>query len=531
MLVYRPKQVLIFKVRDKDRITNVIPTAKVISHRNQELVAVPHRIDEVRVLRNLGLPAPSPIRYYYKWSGQYQPFFAQMETAEFLTLHENAFILNAMGTGKTLASLWVYDYLRKIGRVRRALVLSPLSTLERVWGDEIYMHFPHLTFAVVHGTPEKRMKLLNTDSDVYLINHDGIKVRGFLDAMATRPDIDLVIVDEIAEMARTAGTDRWKALNVLCNKQHPRKIWGMTGTPTPNEPTDAWAQCRIVSPTRVSPYYTRFKEQVMRRVGTYAWLPREDAMAIVHKAMQPSVRYTRDDCLDLPPCVYQTREVELTAEQKKAYKAMLNHLCVDMMEGRILAVNEAVKVNKLVQIACGVAYGTNGEEVSIPARERMLLVKELIEAAGTKVLVYVPFTSCVRELAAYLERELNPISFGSPEYVRMIYGDVPKRERDEIFHGFQKEHFPQVLVAQPSAMAHGLTLTEASTIIWYAPITRNDHYEQANGRITRAGQRRTQFIINIEGTTIERKMYARLKNKQDMQGLLLDMVEASSHNN
>lgn len=528
MIIYRPKRVLILKVRNTDRITNIIPTAKVIVHRGQPLVAVPHRLDEVRVLRNLGIPAPSPIRYYYRWAGQNKPFHAQVETAEFLTMHDNAFVLNAMGTGKTLASLWVYDYLRSIGRVHKALVLSPLSTLERVWGDEIYMHFPHLKFAVVHGAAEKRLKLLNLDVDLYLINHDGIKVRGFLEAMADRGDIDLVIVDEIAEMARTAGTDRWKALNILCNKQGRRQVWGMTGTPTPNDPTDAWAQCRIVSPTRVSPYYTKFKEQVMRRVGNFTWLPREGSMEVVHQAMQPAVRYTREDCLDLPPCIYQTCETTLTPDQEKAYKAMLRHLCADVAEGRILAVNEAVKASKLVQIACGVAYGVSGEEISIQASNRMALVKELIQAAGTKVIVFVPFTSAVRALTAYLERELNPMNFDTPEYVRMIYGEVSKAERDDIFHRFQKERLPHVLVAQPSAMAHGLNLTEASTIIWYAPITRNDHYEQANGRITRSGQRNTQFIINIEGTPLERKMYARLKNKQDMQGILLDLVEAAS---
>jgi len=529
MIVYRPKRVLILKVRDTDRITNVIPTAKVVAFKGQPLVVVPHKLDEVRVLRNLGLPAPSPIQHYYKWSGQYTPFRAQSDTAAFLTLHNNAFVLNQIGTGKSIAALWAYDYLRKLGRVHKVLVVTPLSTLERVWGDEIYTHFPHLTFAVLHGSSDRRLRLLKTDADVYLINHDGIKARGFPEAMYDRPDIDLVIIDEVSQVARTAGADRWKVLNTLCNKQTPRTLWGLTGTPTPNAPTDAWAQCRLICPGNVSPYFGRFREMVMRQVGPFGWVKREDAMDIVYRAMQPSIRFTRDDCIDLPPCTYQTHEVALTHDQEKAYKAMLRHLCVDAAEGRILAVNEAVKASKLVQIACGIAYGTNGEEVCIPALNRMQLVKDLIEAAGTKVIVFVPFTSAVRALAEYLERELNPNYAGEYEHVGVIYGDVPKQKRDEIFHGFQKEQYPRYIVAQPMAMSHGLTLTEASTIIWYAPINSNDTYEQANGRITRPGQRNAQFIINIEGTALERKMYARLKDKQDMQGILLDMVEAASH--
>lgn len=531
MIVYRPKRVLIIKVRDTCRITSVIPTAKVIAHKGQQLVAVPHKLDEVRVLRNLGIMAPSPIKYYYKWSGQYVPFYAQEATAEFLTLNRNSFVLNDLGTGKTLASLWTYDYLRRLGRVHKALVISPLSTLERVWGDEIYTHFPHLNFAVLHGSSDRRLKLLRTGADVYLINHDGIKATGMLEALADRADIDLVIVDELAQVARTAGADRWKALNTLCNRQQPRQVWGLTGTPTPNSPTDAWAQVRIVNPSNVSPYFKRFKDQVQQQVGQFAWKDREDAMQVVYKAMQPAVRFTREDCVDLPPCIYQTYEVALTADQSKAYKEMVRHLFTEAAGGQVLAVNEAVKMGKLVQIACGVVYGTNKEEITIPATPRLELVRDLVQAAGTKVIVFVPFVSSVRVVADYLEQYLNPGKpAGEPnEYVRMIYGDVPKRERDEIFYDFQKEKLPYVLVAQPSAMSHGLTLTEASTIIWYAPTTSNDTYEQANGRITRPGQKNTQFIINIEGTPVERKMYTRLRNKQNMQGILLGMVETATH--
>jgi SNF2 family DNA or RNA helicase len=108
--------------------------------------------------------------------------------------------------------------------------------------------------------------------------------------------------------------------------------------------------------------------------------------------------------------------------------------------------------------------------------------------------------------------------------VEEIYGDVTKRARHEIFTAFQKTVFPQVIVAQPSAMSHGLTLTASSTIVWYAPITSADTYGQANGRITRPGQTVNTLIVHISATPEERRMFARLKNKERMQGILLDMV-------
>lgn len=533
MIVYKPKRALLLKVRDTDRITNLIPTAKVIQHKGSDIVAVPHRIDEVRVLRNLGFNAPGPIKYHYKWSGSYAPFYAQSETADFLTTAGNAFVLNDLGTGKTLSTLWAFDYLRQQGVAAKALVVTPLSTLERAWGDEIFTHFPHLNFAVLHGTRDKRLKLLNTDADLYLINHDGIKTAGFLDAMALRPDINIIIVDEIAQIARNAQADRWKALNALCNKQFPRRVWGLTGTPTPNLPTDAWAQCRIINPGTVPPYFNRFRDTVMRQIGTYAWMPRDNATEVVESVMQPAIRFTRDDCVDLPPCIYQTREVSLTPEQSKAYNEMLRHLHAEAEEGEILAVNEAVKASKLVQIACGTVYAQDGTEVHFPATNRLQVIKEIVEEAGTKVIIFVPFVSSVEQVASFLEKEFSPashvthqLSGKGREFVGVIHGGIKKTDRDDIFSGFQKGKTPQVIVAQPAAMSHGLTLTAASTIVWYAPVTSNEVYEQANGRITRPGQKHTQFIINIEGTPIERKMYNRLRNKQAMQGLLLDMVAA-----
>ena len=96
-----------------------------------------------------------------------------------------------------------------------------------------------------------------------------------------------------------------------------------------------------------------------------------------------------------------------------------------------------------------------------------------------------------------------------------------------MFSGFQRSNEYDVIVAQPVAMAHGLTLTAASTVVWYGPVNRADIYEQANGRVTRPGQKHNTLIVHIEGTPLERKMYQRLQHKQSMQGLLLDMVQGS----
>lgn len=513
MIVHTGKKALVLRLKDVNRVTTLIPKAKVLK---EHTLAVKHGVDEVKVLRNLGINAPSPILYYYKWSGQYSPFLAQKTTSAFLTDHNRAFVLNDLGTGKSLATLWAYDYLRSCGKVNKVLVIAPLSTMERTWGDEVFRHFPHLTYSVLHGTRERRLKMLaQKDTDVYIINHDGLSI--VADALAERPDIDLVVLDEIAQAARNSGTGRWKVLNKIINKQHPRKAWGLTGTPTPNAPTDAWAQVKLLTPERVTPYFSRFKDQVLRQIGPYKWVPRDNAVDIVNEIMQPAIRFSRDECIDLPPVMYETRQVELSPEQQVAYKQMLSKLHTEVEDQSITAVNEAVKMSKLLQIGMGCAYDSNGNEVAIPSPSRLNAILEVAEQSPAKVIVFVPFVSAVSTVSKFLTS--NHIG------VECIHGGVSKPERDRIFKAFQHHSEPRVLVAQPAAMSHGLTLTAASTIVWAAPVTSNETFEQANGRITRPGQKNNQLIIMLEGTQVERKLYERLRNKQHMQGLLLSLVK------
>lgn len=516
MIVWNKKKALILKPRDPERILNTIPSAKAFSVRGVAYVAVPHRLVETRALRAMGYAAPAPIRHQYDWPGRFKPFAAQREAASFLSMYERAFNLSELGTGKSLSSLWAYDFLRATGKARKALIISPLSTLERTWADEVFNHFPHLECAVLHGTKEKRLKMLKQDVDIYIVNHDGVKI--IEPALKDRSDIDIIIIDEIAQAARNAGTDRWKAINRVVNKQGiKRACWGMTGTPTPNAPTDAWAQCRLVVPEKVPPYFNRFKGQVMKQLSQFQWIPKPDATDLVKEVMQPSVRFTRDECLDLPPLMFETRTVALTKEQDKAYKEMVAKMRTEADSGEITAVNEAVKMGKLVQIACGVVYDNDRNEVTIPSHPRIEEVRSIVESAEGKVIVFVPFVSSVNMVAKELAKDFS---------VEIIHGGVKKDERDRIFGAFQKSKHPKVVVAQPAAMSHGLTLTAASTIVWYSCVTSNETFEQANGRINRPGQKMNNFIIMLEGTPVEKRIYKRLQNKQKMQGALLDEVKA-----
>ena len=499
-------------------VLNTIPTARIKHHKGRDFVVVPHKIDETLVLNRLGIKVPSPILNRYDWAGRFTPFAHQKTTSAFLTLNRRAFVFNEMGSGKTLSALHAAEFLMQSGKIRKALIICPLSTMQRAWGDEIFNNFMHRKYAILHGDREKRLKLLaREDIDYYIINHDGVSRDWMLNELLERNDINLVIADE-ASAYRNGRNDRYKKFERLVARAN-LWVWLLTATPCPNAPTDAWALARLVNKASVPKFFKAFQERVMHQISTYKWVPKPDGAEVAFGSMQPAIRFRTRDCIDLPPTTYQTREAHMTPDQLAAYQQM--HRTFTMEAGKettIVAANAAVKLFKLVQIACGVVRtGNDDETFELDATPRMRIVHEVIEEAGGKVIVFVPFKSALDKLAKFLGESFS---------VREVSGDTPLSERNEIFRAFQQDVDPRVIVAHPKCMSHGLTLTAADTIVWYAPFPSNETTEQANGRIVRPGQKRHTNIIEIESSSVEREMYAALRTKKKMSTAIMEMYRS-----
>jgi SNF2 family DNA or RNA helicase len=419
-----------------------------------------------------------------------------------------------MGVGKTRAVLYAYDYLRQEGMVNKLLVVAPLSTLVSVWQNEIFEHFHHLQTAVIYGDKKRRQRILAGPADVYIINHDGVEV--LHQDLFGRSDIDCVAIDELASY-RNARANRWKFLRPIVARS--TYAWGLTGSPTPNDPTDAYGQVKLLTPERVGFSFKSFRDRTMRQLGAFRWIPKPDANDTVLQTMQPSIRFTRDQCFDLPPTTYSQRDVPLDAAVSKAYKKMFDELAVQVRNKEITAANEGVKLSKLLQLAAGFIYDSDGKGHYIGGAARIREIIDVIDQSEGKVIIFGPFRYYVELLAGVLSKRYT---------VGMIHGEVPKAKRDEIFTGFEKSTDPHLIVAHPKTMSHGLTLVSANTIIWAAPHMSLETYQQANARITRSGQVRNTYIVHIQSTKAEQQVYSRLRRKEKTQGALLDMFEDAS---
>lgn len=509
MLVHEESGSLLLRVKRPERISQVIPKHRLIDYAGHN-VAVHFGLDEVKVLRNLGIAAPSPILYRYSWPGRFTPLAHQKDTAAMLTLNRKAFVLNETGTMKTASALWAADYLMRIGAVRKVLIAAKLSTLDRVWLEEIFNVLMHRSAVVLHAARERRAELLAADADFYIINHEGLAT--LQSELHARRDIDLIVVDEASEY-RNGRTSRYEVLQKLIAPT--QRLWLMTATPCPNAPTDAWALARLVSPERVPKYFGAFQRATMMQVSQYKWVPRPEAYVTAFDAMQPAVRYRKADCLDLPPVVTEERSCALTQEQQEAYNTMKAQFVMDSAAGTITAVNAADKITKLRQILCGVVrHPDTGEYTELPHAPRVNVLLECIAEAAAKVIVVVPFKGII----AALERDV------SPHYsCAVLNGDVGRKQRNEIITAFKHAPDPRVLLCHPRVMAHGLNLTEADTLVFYGPIYSNDEAMQVVERFNRPGQTRKMTVIRIGALGLEWSIYGMLDGKRMTQDSILDL--------
>jgi SNF2 family DNA or RNA helicase len=514
VLLHEPSQSLLLHHPDPFSVRELLAKSQLIDHPEYN-IAIRHTLEAAKVLRNIGIQAPAPIRHQYNWPGKFKPFAHQIVMAEFLTMHRRAFNLSEMGAAKTNASLWAADWLMKTGRVNKCLILTPLSTIERVWKNDIFDTLMHRRVAIVHGSREKRKAALSSDVDFYIMNHDGLGIKEITDILNRRADIDLTIVDE-ASMFRNHSTQKYKALDRI-TRRHDMRLWLMTGTPCPNAPTDAWALSKLVDPARVPKYYGAFMRQTMMQVSQFKWVPRADAYNTAYEAMQPAVRFKKADCLDLPPVTQQDRQCELSKEQRQAFDALRTTMVTEAKTTKITAVNAADKIGKLRQILCGaIKDPATGDYVTLPHDPRLKVLLEAIESASAKVIVVAPFKGIIRAL----EREL------SEHYsVGMINGDVAPRTRDKIILNFKTQTDPHILLCHPKVASHGLNLTEADTLIFYGPIYSNDEFQQVMERFNRAGQTRKMTIIRMAAHPLEWEIYKLVDTRKATQNSILDLFK------
>lgn len=463
------------------------------------------------LVRIYGEKVPSPIQKDYKWPGMYTPFKHQETTAAFLSLQDRAFCFNEAGTGKTSSVIWAADYLMTQGLIKRVLIICPLSIMYSAWQADIFKTAMHRSVAVAYGDANKRKKVINGIYEFVIINYDGV---GIVAEDISKLGFDLIVIDE-ANAYKTATTKRFKTMAKILKPS--TKLWMLTGTPASQSPLDAFGLAKLVNPGGVPKYFTAWRDKVMHQITRFKYVPKPTSRQDVYNALQPAIRFEKAQCLDLPPVMYQTREIPLTPQVSRYYNAIKNQMLIEAAGEKISAVNAAAKLTKLLQISGGAVYTDTREVVEFDVSPRLNALMEVLDETEHKVIVFVPYRHTIELVSKHLQ--------GEGVTNEIISGDVGAKERGDLINRFQTSEFPRVLIIQPQAASHGVTLTAANTVVFWSPVMSVETYLQCIARIDRYGQQNKMTVVHLQGSEVERKMYQMLQGKVTSHEKLVDLYK------
>lgn len=549
-------------------LTQYISDLKIL---NPSYFAVPNTLVALQVLAWYNWPTPPPMTGYdFPIEPGKTPLPHQKVYANFMALHPRAFNLGDPGSMKTISTLWAMDFIMQQHENSRkpctycnnrnpcencmnsglddptdrfrALIVAPLTLLDTVWASAIFRNFlSRRTYAVLTGDGDKRIKQLDKDVDCYIVNPDGLKVGahvrrkvdprrphqkrieldGFSKALAERSDIQMVIIDE-ASGFKDHTTARHACATMIFGKK--RWLWQLTGSPTPNRPTDAYGMAKL-SNDAYGKSFKRFQMETMIKVTAFKWIPQKDGYAQAKRLLSPAVRFALSDIWEGPPMTTQRRKVELTVEQKEHMKKLKVELQMIVKGGQaITAMNESAARQKLIQLSLGAVYDGNHFVHLVDATPRYRELEEIIESTERKVVVFVPITSVVHLVVKYLRQVWKKQHL--PWTCDFINGEVGKQgERQKIIQAFATDPDFKVIVVDPGVTAHGINeFVVADTVIWFGATDKAELWIQGNARVRRPGQKYPSTCFQLVSNKLEAEIFDRLESNTSMQGLMLDAI-------
>ena len=454
----------------------------------------------------------------YDFPGPWPPMDNQKLRVNFLLQHQFAFDLSETRTGKTATSIWAADYLMKqVGG--SVLVLAPKTTLNTVWEKHYaaILGDTDTSYCVLSGSNASRAKQISETTDcAFISNYECLLSTAVRSAIQTS-DIHTIIVDECSKFKhfKHNSSDSSSIHTGLREIAIDRNIWGLTATPMANSPMNAYGIARAIR-SDYREAMTRFRNRTHTHVSQFEWVPLPGAVEAAYQILQPSIRVTRDECYAIPAATTERRIVKLGNDAQHAYRTLKKEAFLELRgEANVSAPHEAALRNKLLQVAGGAVYTSNGSWAFDPG-ERATEVLNILEDTDEKIVVLIPYRNQLELVKELVTKAGHTCA--------CIHGDVSAADRGRIIDLFERTRHPRVLVADPRTLSHGVELSAASTVVFYLPVDSNEVYRQACDRPIHRGQTKGVRIIQLCGTVEEARIYDRLERREKLQGVLLESL-------
>ena len=462
---------------------------------------------------------------------KFEPHEYQKLCLEHLKRRKKAALFLDCGMGKTVITesyIWslLYDYFAD--DVDKVLVIAPKPVAEDTWTGERdkWGHLKELRFSKILGTQKQRIKALEADADVYIINRENVAwlVAGFED----RWPFDMVIVDELSSF-KSSDSERFRALKRVVDSGKINYFIGLTGTPQPRGLEDLWAQIYLIDRgDRLGRTFEEFREryfdrelrsEIIRSGGTYKtrtfydYTPKPWSEEEIHERIKDvAISLSAEEWLNVPEAIEIYREVSLTPSDLKKVKRFTREKVLELEDTDVTAGSAAQVALKLLQIADGAIYDEDRTVHEIHDAKLDELEQIIDEANGKPVIVFYWFQHSGDRIRRRLKKRKLVISGLDTTEERQAWN------RGEI----------GVALVQPGSKSHGLNLQDGGNIIvWFSMITDLEIYIQANKRLHRQGQKQKVLIHHIAcKDTYDEEAVENLKRKDCSQKRLLESLKA-----
>jgi SNF2 family DNA or RNA helicase len=429
------------------------------------------------------------------------------------------FDMSDPGTGKTAVRVWSFATRRR-ARGACLLVLAPRSLLRTAWGNDFARFAPDMK--VVVATAANRKQALAETADVYVVNHDAVKEL-VKQPKAWFDKFDEFVVDECTAYKHHTS-QRSKAIAKISKMSMFKFRRLLSATPTSNGICDMWHQIYLLDGgKRLGPSFYAFRETVCtpRQVGAskhaIQWTDKPGAEeAVFNELSDIVIRHKFEDCVDIPPTHFYSVDYTLEPKQRKTYDELERAQLLFLAGTKVTAINAAAVATKLLQVASGAVYDGTGKYVVVD-RGRYEALIDMAKVRKHPLLLF--FWQHQRDMLVE-EAEKANLKFC------VFDGELNDNERATMIYDYQSSKY-DLMLGHPKTVAHGLTLTAGTSVIWPGPTYNLEWWKQANKRQARIGQKaKTEVVTMIAPNTIEQKVYDMCMGKEGRMSNLLDLFES-----
>lgn len=449
-----------------------------------------------------------------------EPFEHQKEAFDFAISHADQHgiaLLMSMGCGKSLSAIAVAGALYNVKKIKKVLIVCPLSIVG-VWKEEFekFADFDY-ELAFLKGNVAKKTELLQKmqgySLQVAIVNYESVW-RMETEIANWKPNF--IIADE-SHKIKTHNIAASKAMHRLGRKTKYRMI--LTGTIITNKAIDVFSQYKFVDPTIFGNSFYAFRNKYFDMVGYGQHTPvlkesmKDELMEKLHSI---AFRATKSECLDLPPTTDIIRYVELEPRTMGIYRSLVKDSFAELGKGELTVTNVLTKLLRLSQLAGGFIGNDECRTCQQISRSKPDALEDIVDNAvqsGEKIVVIARFLAEIKAIKKLLEKKHILYS--------QVSGEV--KDREEQIRKFQNDPKVSVFIGQVATAGLGITLTAASTMVFYSLDYSMSNFEQTKARIHRAGQHKNcTYIYLIAKNTVDEKVLTTLQNKANLAKNLID---------